>query len=59
MISEYVPGSAVTNVPERDIDNIRRRVVDIEKIHQRLGWVPKVGIQKGIQSTIDWYRTTL
>jgi UDP-glucose 4-epimerase len=59
LISEYVPGSAVTNVPERDIDNIRRRVVDIEKIHQRLGWVPKVGIQKGIQSTIDWYRTTL
>jgi UDP-glucose 4-epimerase len=59
LISEYVPGSAVTNVSERDIDNIRRRVVDIEKIHQRLGWVPKVGIQKGIQSTIDWYRTTL
>jgi UDP-glucose 4-epimerase len=59
LISEYVPGSSVTYVPERDIDNIRRRVVDIEKIHQRLGWVPKVGIQKGIQSTIDWYRTTL
>jgi len=59
LISEYVSGSTVTYVPERDIDNIRRRVVDIEKIHQRLGWVPKTGIQKGIQSTIDWYRTTL
>jgi nucleoside-diphosphate-sugar epimerase len=34
-------------------------VVDIEKIHQRLGWVPKTGIQKGIQLTMDWYKTTL
>lgn len=59
LIKEYVDGTTIINVPERDIDNIRRRVVDIEKIHQRLGWVPKVGIQKGIQTTIDWYRTTL
>ncbi len=59
IIGEYVSGSKITYVQERDIDNIRRRVVDIEKIHQRLGWVPKVGIQKGIQLTTDWYRTTL
>ncbi|HCL82706.1 MAG TPA: hypothetical protein DIC22_01970 [Chitinophagaceae bacterium] len=59
LIREYVAGTEVVDVPERDIDNIRRRVVDIEKIHQRLGWVPKVGIQKGIQSTIDWYKATL
>jgi UDP-glucose 4-epimerase len=59
LITAYVPDSQVIGVPERDIDNIRRRVVDIEKIHQRLGWVPKVGIQKGIRLTIDWYKTTL
>jgi UDP-glucose 4-epimerase len=59
LISGYAPGSQITSVPERDIDNIRRRVVDIEKIHQRLGWVPKTGIQKGIQLTMDWYKTTL
>jgi UDP-glucose 4-epimerase len=59
LIAEQVPGAKITNAPERDIDNIRRRVVDIEKIHQRLGWVPKTGIQKGIQLTTDWYRTTL
>jgi UDP-glucose 4-epimerase len=59
LIGQHIPGSAVTHVPERDIDNIRRRVIDIEKIHQRLGWVPKVGIQKGIQLTMDWYKTTL
>jgi len=59
LISGYVPGCTVTNVAERDIDNIRRRMIDIEKIHQRLGWVPKVGMQKGIETTIDWYKTTL
>lgn len=59
LVTQYVPGTAVENVPERDIDNIRRRMIDIEKIHQRLGWVPRVGIQKGIQLTIDWYRSTL
>ena len=59
IITQYVDGCEVLNVPERDIDNIRRRMIDIEKIHQRLGWVPNVGIQKGIQLTMDWYKTTL
>jgi UDP-glucose 4-epimerase len=59
IISESVPGCEVRQVPERDIDNIRRRMIDIEKIHQRLGWSPRIGIQKGIQETISWYRGTL
>lgn len=59
IISETVPGCQVRQVPERDIDNIRRRMIDIEKIHQRLGWSPRIGIQKGIQETIAWYRGTI
>lgn len=59
LIRECVSDAQITYVPERDIDNIRRRMIDIEKIHQRLGWVPKVGIRKGIQITTDWYKTTL
>ncbi|GGB08467.1 NAD-dependent epimerase/dehydratase family protein [Puia dinghuensis] len=59
LISNYVPGCTVVNVQERDIDNIRRRMIDIEKIHQRLGWTPRVGMQKGIELTMDWYKTTL
>jgi UDP-glucose 4-epimerase len=59
IISDYVPGCQLVNVVERDIDNIRRRMIDIEKIHQRLGWVPKVSMQKGIALTIDWYKTTI
>lgn len=59
LISSYIPGCTVLNVQERDIDNIRRRMIDIEKIHQRLGWTPKMGMQKGIERTLDWYKTTL
>jgi UDP-glucose 4-epimerase len=59
LIKEFVPNCHVLHIPERDIDNIRRRMIDIEKIHRRLGWVPKVGVQKGLQLTMDWYKTTL
>jgi len=50
---------SIENVPERDIDNIRRRSIDIEKIHQRLGWSPRVTIKKGIRETLEWYKNTL
>lgn len=59
LIHECVPETTFDNIPERDIDNIRRRVTNIEKIHQRLGWTPKVTIRKGIAETINWYKTTL
>ena len=59
IIQSIVPGVTVQNIPERDIDNIRRRMIDIEKIHQRLGWAPKVGLQRGMQLTIEWYKSTL
>ncbi|GAA4321336.1 NAD-dependent epimerase/dehydratase family protein [Flaviaesturariibacter amylovorans] len=39
-------------VPERHIDNIRRRVIDIEKIRHTLGWNPKVTVEEGIELTI-------
>ena len=59
LINEKVGNLNIENVPERDIDNIRRRSIDIEKIHQRLEWSPKINMQKGIELTIDWYKTTL
>lgn len=59
IIANHVGNIAIQNVPERDIDNIRRRSIDIEKIHQRLGWSPKVSIKKGIEKTLEWYKTTL
>ena len=59
IIKEHFPSITIENIPERDIDNIRRRSLDIEKIHQRLGWTPKTNITKGIAKTINWYKSYL
>ena len=59
IIANHVGTVQILNVAERDIDNIRRRSIDIEKIHQRLGWSPRTSIKKGIEATMNWYKTTL
>jgi UDP-glucose 4-epimerase len=59
LIQEINPSATVVEVPERDIDNIRRRSVDIENIHRTLGWAPEWNIKKGIQTTYRWYRAFL
>jgi UDP-glucose 4-epimerase len=51
-----ITGSAVdpTFVDRRDIDNIRRRVVNIEKIRRELRWVPSMTIEQGLRHTYQW-----
>jgi UDP-glucose 4-epimerase len=41
-------------VDRRDIDNIRRRVLNIEKIRRELRWVPGVTLEHGLQRTWRW-----
>jgi UDP-glucose 4-epimerase len=41
----------------RDVDNIRRRVVNIEKTRRALRWVPEVTLEEGLRRTVAWYRT--
>ncbi|HEU4386895.1 MAG TPA: NAD-dependent epimerase/dehydratase family protein [Blastocatellia bacterium] len=45
-------------VDRRDIDNIRRRVVNIEKIRRELRWVPSVTIEHGLRLTYEWLSRT-
>lgn len=59
LIGNSISNLQIENVPERDIDNIRRRSMDIEKIHQRLGWSPQINIKRGLELTLDWYKSTL
>lgn len=48
-------------VPEhsdrRDVDNIRRRVVNIEKTRRTLRWLPEVTLEKGLRQTVEWQRS--
>ncbi len=39
--------------PEGEID---RQYVDPAKLRETLGWEPAVGLEEGLQRTIDWYR---
>ncbi len=41
------------------IDDPRRRCPDITKAHKLLRWSPKIDINKGLQETIEYFRTVL
>jgi len=43
-------------IDKRDIDNIRRRVLNIEKVRKTLRWVPSFTLKEGLRRTIEWYK---
>ncbi len=48
---------AVVHIDRRDVDNIRRRVVNIEKIRRMLRWAPQVTLRDGLEQTARWLAT--
>lgn len=44
------------HINRRDVDNIRRRVVNIEKTRRALRWVPEVTLEEGLRRTVEWQR---
>jgi UDP-glucose 4-epimerase len=48
----------VSHIDRRDIDNIRRRVVNIEKIRRMLHWTPQITLDRGLAETADWLAHT-
>ena len=46
--------SKIEHIDKRDIDNIRRRAVNIEHIRRVLRWSPTYTLDKGLKSTLDW-----
>jgi UDP-glucose 4-epimerase len=43
-------------VDRRDIDNVQRRVLNIEKARRVLRWIPKLDLERGLKLTYDWMR---
>lgn len=55
MISQIVGNEPkLENIDRRDIDNIRRRVVNIEKIRRELRFTPLFTIENGLKKTFEW-----
>jgi UDP-glucose 4-epimerase len=48
----------VVHIDRRDIDNIRRRVVNIEKARRMLRWAPQVTLSTGLERTAAWMRSS-
>ena len=46
------------HIDKRDIDNIRRRVLNIEKIRRKLRWEPKTNLIDGLMKTRKWYENS-
>ncbi|HVG21107.1 MAG TPA: NAD-dependent epimerase/dehydratase family protein [Blastocatellia bacterium] len=46
-------------IDRRDIDNIRRRVVNIEKIRRELRWAPSVTVEQGLRRTYQWLKENM
>ncbi|MFH2009216.1 MAG: NAD-dependent epimerase/dehydratase family protein [bacterium] len=42
------------HIDKRDIDNIRRRVLNAELIRRDLRWAPSVTIERGLRLTSEW-----
>jgi len=49
-------GGALTveHVDRRDIDNLRRRVMNIERIRKALRWAPNYSLAEGLRRTLTW-----
>jgi len=45
------------HIDRRDIDNIRRRVLNIERIRTRLRWQPQITLREGLRRTVAWCRS--
>jgi UDP-glucose 4-epimerase len=48
--------SAIETIERRDIDNIRRRVLSIERARRVLRWSPSVTLAEGLRRTHAWLR---
>jgi UDP-glucose 4-epimerase len=45
----------IKHIDRRDIDNIRRRVVNIEKARRMLRWGPQITLDQGLAETARWF----
>lgn len=56
IISLVGSSSKIEHIDKRDIDNIRRRAVNIEHIRRVLRWSPSFTLDKGLKSTLKWIK---
>ena len=53
MGSELAPDILLSNKIANEID---AQYLASEKVKARFGWIPRVGLDEGLEKTISWYR---
>jgi UDP-glucose 4-epimerase len=53
---EFIPYNSFTG---KAYEDVRRRIPDISKAKQLLGYEPKITLRQGLQRTIDWQKKAL
>lgn len=56
VLDHYGVQVALESIDRRDIDNIRRRVLNVEKIRRTLRWTPSIPLAEGLRRTGEWLR---
>jgi UDP-glucose 4-epimerase len=42
--------------PERAVNGVTRRLADIDKAREQLGWVPEIDLEEGLTRLVAWWR---
>ncbi|HEV7750729.1 MAG TPA: NAD-dependent epimerase/dehydratase family protein [Baekduia sp.] len=42
--------------PPRGVNGVTRRLADIDKAHDRLGWAPEIDLEEGLTRLVEWWR---
>lgn len=48
--------SPIKRIENRHIDNIRRRVLNVELLRRDVKYVPRYTLEQGIEQTVQWFR---
>jgi UDP-glucose 4-epimerase len=48
--------SQIEHIDKRDIDNIRKRVMNIERIRHDLRYQPLIPLKQGLSNTVEWHK---
>ena len=56
IIKELTKGESKIVFKDLPIDDPRVRCPDISKAKKELGWEPKIGLEEGLQKTIEWFK---
>ena len=48
---------AVEHAPPRAVNGVTRRLADTRKAAERLGFRAEIGLEEGLRSLVDWWRS--